>query len=33
VRATLERAIAPFRPSDSRYRLENRFWYLLATRD
>jgi len=33
VRATLERAIAPFRPSDSRYRLENRFRYLLATRD
>jgi SAM-dependent methyltransferase len=33
VRATLERAIAPFRLSDGRYRLENRFRYLLATRD
>ncbi len=33
VRATLERAIAPFRLSNGRYRLENRFRYLVATRD
>jgi hypothetical protein len=33
VRATLERAIAPFRLSTGRYRLENRFRYLVATRD
>jgi hypothetical protein len=33
VGATLERAIAPFRLSVGRYRLENRFWFLLATRD
>jgi hypothetical protein len=33
VRAPLERAIAPFRLSDGRYRLENRFRYLPATRD
>lgn len=33
VQQTLERAIAPFRLSDGRYRLENRFRYLLATRD
>ena len=33
VRATLGRAIAPFRLSDGRYRLENRFRYLLAARD
>jgi hypothetical protein len=33
VQAALERAIAPFRLSDGRYRLENRFRYLLATRD
>jgi hypothetical protein len=33
VRATLERAIAPFRLSNGRYRLENRFRYLVAARD
>ena len=33
VRATLERTIAPFRLSNGRYRLENRFRYLVATRD
>ena len=33
VRATLQRAIAPFRLANGAYRLENRFRYLLATRD
>ena len=33
VRATLERAIAPFRLSNGGYRLENRFRCLLAMRD
>ena len=32
-KTTLERAIAPFRLSDGRYLLENRFRYLLATHD
>jgi SAM-dependent methyltransferase len=33
VRAVLEPAIAPFRLSNGGYRLENRFRYLLATRE
>ena len=33
VRAMLERAITPFRLSNGRYRLENQFRYLFATRD
>jgi len=33
VRATLQQAIAPFRLATGAYRLENRFRYLLATRD
>jgi len=33
VRTTLQQAIAPFRLANGSYRLENRFRYLLATRD
>ena len=33
VRAALQQAIAPFRLANGAYRLENRFRYLLATRD
>lgn len=33
VRSTLERAIAPYRLANGAYRLENRFRYMLATRN